>query len=126
MITSSRCSNDNREQTAARSGSFAAFAHTEELERFDEYAWPYFEGGAASHWRERFLTGETSTQVFEGVPLAELRDYFSEIGIKSFRAVLNREGFERDFRIFLTQLNSRRSTMTSKQKHQDAKKRVCD
>jgi hypothetical protein len=79
---------------------FAAFAHTEELERFDEYAWPYFEGGEASHWRERFLTGETSTQVFEGVPLAELKDYFSEIGIKSYRAVLNREGFERDFRIF--------------------------
>ena len=57
---------------------FAAFAHTEELERFDEYAWPYF----------------------EGVPLAELKDYFSEIGIKSYRSVLNREGFEQDFRIF--------------------------
>ena len=80
---------------------FAAFAHTEELERFDEYAWPYFEGGEASHWRERFLTGETSTQVFEG----ESRSLSSETtsarsASRAFRAVLNREGFERDFRIF--------------------------
>ena len=40
--------------------------------------------GWKPHWRERFLTGETLNPGFRGSPAAELRDYFSEIGIKSF------------------------------------------
>ena len=76
---------------------FAAFAHTEELERFDEYAWPYFENGEEVHWRDRFQRGDSSTQVFEGVPHEGLKAFFDEMGIDTYRGVLNDLEFIKDF-----------------------------
>jgi len=76
---------------------FAAFAHTEELERFDEYAWPYFENGEEIHWRDRFHRGDSSTQVFEGIPHEELKAFFDEMGIDTFRGDHNEHEFVKDF-----------------------------
>ena len=75
---------------------FAAFNYFEDLESFDQYAWPYWKDGHEINWRKG-LKEEGVSQVFEFVPLEKLQNLINSHGIKESRPTYNESGFLQDF-----------------------------
>lgn len=75
---------------------FAAFNYCEDLDSFDQYAWPYWKDGQEIDWRKG-LKEEGGSQVFEFVPMDKLQNFINSHGIKELRSTLNEPGFIKDF-----------------------------
>ena len=74
---------------------FAAYDYCEDLDSFDQYAWPHWKEGQEIDWKQGLQEG--GSQVFEFVPMDQLKSFINSHGIKELKPVLNVSGFNKDF-----------------------------